>query len=229
MSRWRFDAVVFDAGGVLVVPNPQRVRGALASVGVHADINVVLRAHYRGMRAQDVDAADHDDWEVYHFAVARHCGASDEQLPAALDALAKLWDHRLWDHPRPDTLAVMRELNRRGVPLAVVSNAGGDIERVLIDAAVCQVGPGVGAEVRCVIDSTIVGVWKPDPAIFSFALEVLGTDPARTAYVGDSVRNDVVGARAAGLHPLHLDPHGDHPDARHERIASPADLLEWFE
>ena len=67
---------------------------------------------------------------------------------------------------------------------------------------------------------------KPDPAIFASALEVLGLPPDRVGYVGDSVRNDVRGAEAAGLVPLHLDPHDDHPDAPHRRIRSLHDLLD---
>lgn len=226
---WRFDAVLFDAGGVLVVPNPYRVQQAFASCGFEIEFDLVLRAHYRGMRAQDTEAEQHDDWEMYHFALARQCGVPDEDMPRVMEALEKLWDHRLWNHPKHDTRDVMRELNRRGVPIAVVSNAGGDIEEVLRDVEMCQVGPGPGAEVLCVVDSTVVGVWKPDPRIFTYALDVLGTDPARTAYIGDSVRNDVAGARAAGLYPLHLDPYGDHPDAEHETIRSVADILAWFE
>ncbi len=49
-----------------------------------------------------------------------------------------------------------------------------------------------------IVDSTIVGVAKPDPAIFSFALEVLGVKAERVAYVGDSYANDVVGATGRG-------------------------------
>ena len=37
-----------------------------------------------------------------------------------------------------------------------------------------------------IVDSTIVGVAKPDPAIFSFALDVLDVKPEHVAYVGDS-------------------------------------------
>ena len=47
----------------------------------------------------------------------------------------------------------------------------------------------------------------------------------RIAYVGDSVTMDIGGARAAGLHPILLDPHDDHPGADFERITSLGDLL----
>ena len=112
------------------------------------------------------------------------------------------------------------------MPLGVVSNASGQIEAVLRRSAVCQVGPGAGVAVRCVIDSHVVGVSKPDPGIFDHALVHFdGVDRARVAYVGDSVTMDVAGATAAGLHPLLLDPYDDHAGADFDRITSLADLL----
>jgi putative hydrolase of the HAD superfamily len=54
-----------------------------------------------------------------------------------------------------------------------------------------------------------VGVEKPDPAIFSLALDALGLPAERCIYVGDSVFFDVRGARAAGIEVLHLTPFGE--------------------
>jgi FMN phosphatase YigB (HAD superfamily) len=79
---------------------------------------------------------------------------------------------------------------------------------------------------RCVVDSHVVGVAKPDPRIFDHALEHFAEfDRDRIAYVGDSVTMDVGGATAAGLLPLLLDPHDDHAGARFDRIRSVAQLL----
>jgi putative hydrolase of the HAD superfamily len=80
--------------------------------------------------------------------------------------------------------------------------------------------------VRVVIDSHVVGVAKPDPHIFDFALAHFdGVARDRIAYVGDSVTMDVGGSRAAGLFPILLDPHDDHPGADFARIASLAELV----
>jgi FMN phosphatase YigB (HAD superfamily) len=51
-----------------------------------------------------------------------------------------------------------------------------------------------------------VGVEKPDPAIFAFALEALDLPAERCIYVGDSVHFDVNGASAAGIAAVHLMP-----------------------
>lgn len=73
-----------------------------------------------------------------------------------------------------------------------------------------------------VIDSAVVGVSKPDPAIFALALDALGLPDVKRStvvHVGDSLRYDVTGALAAGVRPIHLDPHGycPAPDG-HEHI-----------
>ncbi len=82
---------------------------------------------------------------------------------------------------------------------------------------------------RVVIDSHVVGVAKPDPRIFDFALPYFSEfERDRIVYVGDSVTMDIVSARGAGLHPVLIDPYDDHPDADFERIRSVEDIVPWF-
>jgi putative hydrolase of the HAD superfamily len=123
-------------------------------------------------------------------------------------------------------MAALRELEAREVPIGVVSNASGQIEELLRRGGVCQVGPGEHTPVLVIVDSHLVGVAKPDPGVFEHALHAFpGIDRADIAYVGDSVTMDVGGARAAGLHPILLDPYDDHPDADFDRIRSLRELL----
>ena len=132
----------------------------------------------------------------------------------------------LWRWPIPESLAGLRQLSDRGIPLGVVSNASGQIAGVLARAGICQVGDGDGVDVRCVVDSHVVGVAKPDPAIFEHAVELFdGLDRSRIVYVGDSVTIDVEAASAAGLRPVLLDPYDDHVGAPFERIREVGDLL----
>ena len=61
---------------------------------------------------------------------------------------------------------------------------------------------------------------KPDPRIFYLALEAMDIASEDAWYVGDMPRIDVVGARAAGLRPFVMDPHGLHLDADYDRVES---------
>jgi putative hydrolase of the HAD superfamily len=219
------DAVLFDAGGVLVVPDPGPIAEILRRFGADPRPEQVIRAHYAGMRAQDAEASEHDDWDLYRIRLARVAGVPDHAAVEAAAALLEIWSPYLWRHPLASSVAALAGLHQRGVPMGVVSNASGQIAGVLATQGVCQVGRGAGVPVSVVVDSEVVGIMKPDPAIFSPALEVLGLEADRVAYVGDSVRNDVTGATAAGLVALHLDPHDDHPDATHRRLRSLHDLF----
>jgi putative hydrolase of the HAD superfamily len=228
----RFDAVVFDAGGVLVVPTPEVISPVITAFGGDGSVDAVVRAHYRAMYAQDAHSLADQDWSVYQRAFVTAVGITEP--PAHEQALAAFREVMnsgidVWRWPLASSVAALRSLNEAGIPIAVVSNAEGQIAATLEREGVCQVGPGAGAEVAVVVDSHVVGVSKPDPSIFGFALEVLGLEPARVLYVGDSIAKDVVGARAAGLHPLHLDPFDDHRTAGHDhdRIRTLSELLDW--
>jgi putative hydrolase of the HAD superfamily len=97
---------------------------------------------------------------------------------------------------------------------------------MLARSGVCQQGEGAHVSMRVVIDSHVVGVAKPDPQIFDYALPHFnGFDRSRIAYIGDSVTMDIGGARAAGLHPILLDPYDDHFEADFERITSLMELV----
>jgi putative hydrolase of the HAD superfamily len=88
------------------------------------------------------------------------------------------------------------------------------------------VGPGIGVDIECVVDSGNVGVMKPDPRIFQAAIDLLGLEPDQVWYVGDMPAIDVVGARRARIRPYLMDPLGLHLDAGYDRISSLAALAE---
>lgn len=102
----------------------------------------------------------------------------------------------------------------------IVSNADGTVADVLGSIGLLQVGPGPGVEVHAIIDSGAVGVAKPDPAIFELALATVGTTPDRAIHVGDAYQYDVLGARAAGVRPVLVDPFDLRADVDCERVAS---------
>ena len=222
----RFGAVWLDAGGVLVLPDPTVLAPLLQYYGGSPDIEHHRRAHYAGMAAKSAQGAEERDWRQYDLAYVRAVGVPSRLLDEAAETLGRVRIAHLWRWPIPESMAALRQLASSGMPLGVVSNASGQVERSLLLSGVCQVGHGAGVEVRCVIDSHVVGVAKPDPAIFDFAAAHFeGVDRRRIAYVGDSVMMDVGGATAAGLHPILIDPYDDHPDAAFQRVRALWELL----
>lgn len=109
---------------------------------------------------------------------------------------------RLWSRVLPGLPESLSLLRDAGLVLVVVSNSDGSIERKLGDA-------GLRDLFHEIVDSAVVGVEKPDPAIFRHALSRSRCAPERTLHVGDLYAIDVLGARRAGLHAVLVDPHND--------------------
>ncbi len=227
------DAVLFDVGGVITIPDPVSLGAALAPLEATATLVDLVRAHYVGMRAHTTSTlGGRGPWLDYIAAYLAEAGVPAERMDEAWRAFTRVFGHYCWRFPMVETVTAMERLGEAQVLLGVVSNAIGQVEGLIRNLGLCQVGPGGGVPVEVVVDSGVVGVEKPDPAVFAPALEVMaarGVDPARIGYVGDSLRYDVAGARAAGLVPLLLDPydlyHGVELGRGGHRVGSVHDLL----
>jgi len=194
-------AVLLDAGGVLLMPDPRAAETHLAQFGVAPDVGAMLAAYHAGM--VEIDRLGVADFGAADRAVARALGVAEAQLDAALEAIWRVYQDEPWI-AIPGVARQLERLRDAGYALAVVSNASGTVEQQLASHRVCSVDGKEAAEVAVVVDSHRVGVEKPDPAIFSFALDALGLPPSSCIHVGDSVHFDVNGARAAGIEPVHV-------------------------
>jgi putative hydrolase of the HAD superfamily len=74
--------------------------------------------------------------------------------------------------------------------------------------------------------SSLVGMEKPDSAIFELAIERAGVPKEEILYVGDNVDDDIRGARAVGLPAILIDRHDRWPEADCVRIRSLSELAE---
>jgi putative hydrolase of the HAD superfamily len=221
----RFKAILLDAGGVLVLPDPTVLGPLLAYYGGDPSVESHRRAHYAGMAAKSAAGTGELFWDEYNHSYARSIGVPDRNVDVAAAALQSTRNAFLWRWPIPESMTALASLTASGLPIGIVSNASGQIAEVLARSGVCQVGDGEHVAVRVVIDSHLVGVSKPDPGIFDHALPYFeGIERHDIAYVGDSVTMDIGAARAAGLHPILLDPYDDHPGADFERILSLMEL-----
>jgi len=215
-------AILLDAGGVLVFPQPDLLRPALQAVGVSPDIAAFERAHYQAMLIQDMAAvppAPGTWWREYLVGYLAACGVAEDRCRELATEVGVATMGRAWTHVGTGAMEGLRALAALGLPMGVVSNSDGTVQAELRRLRVCYApdpeapeapeGAQDGIPVGVVIDSAVVGVAKPDPAIFGIALAAIGVPASGTVlHVGDSLRYDVAGALAAGLEPVHLDPHG---------------------
>ncbi|HTQ04438.1 MAG TPA: HAD family hydrolase [Polyangiaceae bacterium] len=207
--------LLLDVGGTLVTPNFERIASEYAADGVVVDARVLERAEAETRLASDRGdgVRRHADvWLSYMLSIAHHAGVTQPPT-AAFERLRSYHDTtNLWECVIDGTEAALEGLARR-YRLGVVSNANGTVRRKLERV-------GLGRFFETVVDSAEEGIEKPDPRLFHVALERLGARAEHSAYVGDIFKVDVVGARAAGLHPVLLDPRGAHADKPCDRVAT---------
>src|SRR5437868_8795199 len=162
------DAVLLDVGGVFFLPRHEPLLDALGPFGVTEDR--LDRAHYAGVAA--VDRADHFDWSIYRRGYLAEAGVRSEQIEAANEAFEWVWSMpELWARLIPGTVDALRRLAATDVEIGIVSNSNGTVEAMLLAHEVCQVGDGGCTQVAVIVDSHVVGVEKPDPALFGHGFD----------------------------------------------------------
>lgn len=198
--------ISFDAGGVLLFPDFERVSQAVARAGIDVSPAALRKADAAAKYAMDHPVAagstnNAGHASMYFVGLLRGAGVPDSvDLEAALDAVRDENAARnLWSWTPPEVAPMLRRLSAAGLPLIVVSNSDGRLKDLLQQV-------GLAGHFTLVVDSKDVGVEKPDPAIFLGALQALGVSADEAAHVGDFFTVDVLGARAAGMLPVLIDP-----------------------
>ncbi|MGI8557261.1 MAG: HAD family hydrolase [Solirubrobacteraceae bacterium] len=189
--------ILLDALGTLVGLEPpwQPLRSLLLErSGVEVALEDCVRAlsvemrHYREqcIRARDAQSLAALREECAEL-VGRELSGAEVDTQTLLDAMR----FRAY----PEVAGALAALRARGERIVVVSNWDVSLHEVL---ARC----GLAALVDRVLTSAEFGAAKPAPEIFHAALD--GADPASARHIGDSVREDVCGARACGITALLL-------------------------
>ncbi len=145
-----------------------------------------------------------DDATLGHEAWARtlwECGIDDQELVALADAAFREAMRSAW-RLFPDAEPALRSVRDAGIPTALITNGGAATQRAKVEAL------GLAPRFDAIVISGEHGVAKPDPAVFSIALDALGIGAARSWHVGDSLAADVAGAQAAGLAAVWLNRRG---------------------
>ena len=201
-------AVVFDAVGTLITPDPpvatayHRCGVAHGSRRTLPDVKIrFAQAFGSPLRATPPQTSQHKTSEAVEYGFWRAVVAAvfdDLPEPAADACFLELFAHfaaadswRVYADV-PDTLAALHEL---GLPVAVASNFDARLHGVFAGHAELA-----GIDARFV--SSELGWRKPDARFFETVCDRLGLGPADVLYVGDDPQADLAGAAAAGLRSL---------------------------
>jgi putative hydrolase of the HAD superfamily len=198
-------AVLLDAMGTLLeLPDPvgplrSELRERFGIEVSPARARTALMQEIAFYRANHGDARD----RASVASLRRRCAAVLVQAlgePAyglaprdAVDALMASLRFR----PYREVPAALAALRRRGLRLVVVSNWDVSLHDVLARTE-------LDVQLAGAITSAELGAAKPSRAIFDHALTIAGVGAEYAVHCGDSLREDVAGARAAGIRPVFM-------------------------
>jgi len=218
----RIAAVLFDLDGTLRHNEPNgyiSLIAYLAELGYPLPPEIVRAGHRWTHRYWSISPDLQEDLGEFQFETsafwARHTQRQVQalglglngDLPALAAQVSRLFRERYQPrhHIPADVLPTLLALRAAGYTVGLVSN-----RHEPLDPLVAELGLTDGFEFT--LSAGQAQSFKPDPEIFRQAVRRAGSLPAAGVYVGDNYYADVEGARAAGLHPILIDPHGVFPN-----------------
>ena len=214
-------AVLFDVDFTLARPGPELMPEGYVTCGARYGLELDPSRYADARDAAFVDLQhhpelDHDEeiWVAFTERIVLGMGGS---APAAHDVAVELtsrWTQHTNFELYDDTLPTLRRLRTRGVKIGLVSNSARDVREFALHHRL---------DIDAGISSFHHGKTKPHASIFRAVLDLLEVEPHEALMVGDSVDDDIEGARAAGMRAVLLDRLGLRPEFA-PRIASLAEL-----
>lgn len=185
--------ILFDAAGVFYDrPEPTRkyVANLLQEMGLSAELSAEDRERQKALRSQANRGhfGPSEYWDQVLLMLGVDSSAEREGLVAKINAYS--------DQVRaiPGGSEVLASLKQRGFVLGIVTDTIYPIGRKM--RWLNQVG--VAEFIDVIACSTVVGAQKPDPVIYSNALQQAHLRPYEAAFVGHAV-DELEGARSAGM------------------------------
>lgn len=230
----RSQVILFDLDGTLRHNQPDASHflfDFIVSRGVHDSPDkrrkTIHWAHYYWAHSpelqEDVLAfreMDASFWQQYMIRKLQVFGCTTAQArqlaPIVQAYMSTAYEPVDWISPAvPRLLGALKD---HGHTLGLVTNRSEPVDEYLEEVDLAQF-------FQLVLTAGEIGIWKPDPGIFTHVLKQLGVPASRVIYVGDNYFADVIGAQNAGLRPVLYDPDGIFPEAGCTTLHALEDLL----
>jgi len=184
-------AVIFDLGGVVIDSPLHAIARYEREIGVPAGVinRVVVDTGPRGawsrLERGELSMLDfHRDFEAELRAVGHSISAATMMARIAECA------------PRPAMLEAIRRIRARGLKAGALTNNWVDAER--------EPTHELQDHFDAFIESSKVGLRKPDPRIYALACDALGALPSEAVFLDDIGRN-LKAARELGMRTIKVD------------------------
>jgi putative hydrolase of the HAD superfamily len=209
-ARVTLRAVLFDVDFTLCRPGPELSAERYARVAARHGIDLDVSMYDEAREAAALDLKRHPElvhdetiWHAFTADIFVRMGGPEEIASTCATEIERGWERSENFELFEDVLPVLDELRSHSLKLGLVSNGIRDLSEFVAHHRL---------DVDAIVDSRSHGWVKPHPTIFQTALDRLGVGADEAAMVGDSLAEDVEGARALGLRAILVDRDGRHPD-----------------
>lgn len=202
-------AVLFDVDFTLFRPGPELGPEGYLRAGARHGLALDVERYERARLGALADLQHHPElqhdeeiWIAFTEDILRGMGANGDGVRACAAAIVRAWERHENFFLYEDALPVLERLRRDGLRIGLVSNGQRDLGEFALHHAL---------DVDVAVGSKTHGYVKPHRSIFETALDLLGVTPGEAAMVGDSLADDIAGARALGMRAILLDRDGRQP------------------
>ena len=211
MSSGVCRAVLLDVDFTIAKPGPLLGPDGYRRAGERHRLSLDP-GRYENARAAAIEDLTHhpelehdiDIWIRFTEDIVRGMGGSDPAAAAVAVEIVNAWEHTANFELYEDAAPVLRELRRRGLRIGLISNTSRNRLPRLIDT--------FSLDVDAWISSGAHGKVKPSPSIFRAMLDMLEVEAEEAVMVGDSLEDDVEGARGLGMRAFLIDREGRFPE-----------------
>jgi putative hydrolase of the HAD superfamily len=198
------EAVLFDWGDTLMPYDAQaddafilaRTEAGLAALEGRVDVEPEAVTGWFRDNFDELFASDAEE-DFDHLEMLGRCfrelGADPSDDDVRLYAQASNWEGEMLLFPQAH--ALLDSLRDRGLKTALVSNTS--VPGWLLAPVLEK--QGLASRIDAAVFSSDVGKRKPHPLIFECAVQELRVEAPSCLFVGDRLRQDVRGARDAGM------------------------------
>ena len=199
-------AVLFDVDFTLARPGPELGPAGYVRAGRRHGLDLDAGRYEEARDAALVDLRrhpelEHDDeiWFRFTERIVRGMGGDSDSAYDCAVEITRGWERHENFDLYDDVLDTVAALRAAGLRIGLVSNSARDVR---------EFARHHGLDVDAGLSSFHHGHTKPHASIFRAVLDLLDVEPTEALMVGDTIADDIDGARALGMRAILLDREG---------------------
>jgi len=203
-------AVLFDVDFTLARPGPELGPEGYVRVGKRHGLRLEPTRYDAARDAALVDLRRHPDlkhddeiWFRFTERIVRGMGGDADSAYACAVEITRAWERHENFEIYDDVSDALASVRSAGLRIGLVSNSARDV---------AEFARHHGLAVDAGISSFHHGHTKPHASIFRAVLDLLGVGPRSAVMVGDTIADDIEGARALGMRAILMDRESAHAD-----------------